>query len=206
VIHLYEGSHRTSVPFLYEEAFQWYPSFDQLGDLIERPDPSPALNLLKDVLDHLTGECGWPPHRIHFFGFAQGGSVAAEVCLQWWRRELELSSQSRATDKKNPLRALGSLVTVSGSLLSYPTLSKPCDTPVLVFHRPHELKEGALDAFRRGFSRVKDIERVGEGMPRASLREEWQPIMEFWSEVLGRRPAGGDLYEVMTGMDSHDRV
>jgi len=128
------------------------------------------------------------------------------VCLPWWRRELELSSQSRTTDKKKPLRALGSLVTVSGSLLSYPTLSKPCDTPVLVFHRPHELKEGALDAFRRGFSRVKDIERIGEGMPRASLREEWQPIMEFWSEVLGRRPAGGDLYEVMTGMDSHDRV
>ncbi|KAG0704137.1 hypothetical protein DFH29DRAFT_393054 [Suillus ampliporus] len=188
------------IPFLYEQAFQWYPSFDQLGDLIERPDPSPALNLFKDVLDHLTGECGWPPHRIHLFGFAQGGSVAAEACLQWWRRELELSSL-RVTDKETPVRPLGSLVTISGPLLSYPTLSKPCETPVLVFHRPHELKNGALAAFRKGFSRVKDVERAGEGMPRANLREEWQPIMEFWSEVLGRR-SGDGLYEVTTGMTS----
>ncbi|OAX36903.1 alpha/beta-hydrolase [Rhizopogon vinicolor AM-OR11-026] len=189
------------IPFLYEEAFQWYPSFDQLGDLIERPNPTPALNLLKDVLNHLTGECGWPPHRIHFFGFAQGGSVAAEACLQWWRRELELSSQSCATDKQTSVRPLGSLVTVSGPLLSYPTLSKSCETPVLVFHRQHELKNGTLDAFRKGFSRVKDVECVGEGMPRASSREEWQPIMQFWSEVLGRRPADG-LYEVRTGVES----
>lgn len=184
------------VPFLYEQAFQWYPSFDQLGDLIERPDPSPALNLLKNVLNHLTGECGWPPHRIHLFGFAQGGSVAAEACLQWWRRELELSSQSRMT--KTSVRPLGSLVTISGPLLSYPTLSKSCETPVLVFRRPRELKNGALDAFRKGFFRVKDVERAGEGMPRASLKDEWQPILEFWSEVLGWRPGDG-LYEVTTG-------
>ncbi|KAG1737499.1 uncharacterized protein EDB91DRAFT_1140192 [Suillus paluster] len=184
------------IPFLYEQAFQWYPSFDQLGDLVERPDPSPALNLFKDVLSHLTGDCGWPPHRIHLFGFAQGGSVAAEACVQWWRRELELS---RVTDKETPARPLGSLVTVSGPLLSYPTLSKPCETPVLVFRRPREFKNGALDAFRKGFSNVKDVERAGEGMPRASLREEWQPIMEFWSEMLGQRPAD-DLYEVTTEM------
>lgn len=201
LIHLYKVWHCTSIPFLYEEAYQWYPSFDQLGDLIERPDPTSSLNLLKDVLNHLTGECGWPPHRIHFFGFAQGGSVAAEASLQWWRRELELSSQSRVTDKQTPVRPLGSLVTISGPLLSYPTLSKPCETPVFVFRRPRELKNGALDAFRKGFSRVKDVECVGEGMPRANLREEWQPIMQFWSEVLGRRPGDG-LYEVKTGLES----
>ncbi|KAG2064575.1 hypothetical protein BDR04DRAFT_1109915 [Suillus decipiens] len=189
------------VPFLYEQAFQWYPSFDQLGDLIERPDPSPALNLLKNVFGHLTGECGWPPHRIHLFGFAQGGSIAAEACLQWWRHELELSSQSRMTDKETPVRPLGSLVTISGPLLSYPTPSKLCETPILVFRRPRELKSGALNAFRKGFSRLKDVERAGEGMPRANLREEWQPILEFWSEVLGWRPADG-LHEVMTGRSS----
>jgi hypothetical protein len=99
------------------------------------------------------------------------------------------------TDKETHVRPLGSLVIISGPLLSYPTLSKPCETPILVFRRPHELKTGALDAFRRGFSRVKDVERAGEGMPRASLREEWQPILEFWGEVLGWRPGDG-LYEV----------
>lgn len=99
------------------------------------------------------------------------------------------------TNKETHVRPLGSLVIISGPLLSYPTLSKPCETPILVFRRPRELKNGALDAFRKGFSRVKDVERAGEGMPRASLREEWQPILEFWSEVLGWRPGDG-LYEV----------
>lgn len=33
-------------------------------------------------------------------------------------------------------------------------------------------------------------------MPRS--REEWEPIMRFWSEKLSRRQVGG-LYEVMSG-------
>jgi hypothetical protein len=86
------------------------------------------------------------------------------------------------TNKESLARPLGSLVTISGPLLSYPTFSKLCETPVLVFRRPGELKNGALNAFRKGFSRVKDVERAGEGMLRASSREEWQPILEFWSE------------------------
>lgn len=37
----------------------------------------------------------------------------------------------------------------------------------------------------------------GEGMPRS--KEEFEPIMRFWSEQLGRRQMDG-LYEVMSGM------
>ncbi|KAG6335176.1 hypothetical protein ID866_3920 [Astraeus odoratus] len=41
------------IPFLYEQAYQWYTSFDPLGDLIERPNPTSALDLLSSVFDHL---------------------------------------------------------------------------------------------------------------------------------------------------------
>ena len=36
-------------------------------------------------------------------------------------------------------------------------------------------------------------------MPRS--RDEWAPIMEFWSQRLGRRAPqdSGDLYEVLSG-------
>jgi hypothetical protein len=35
-----------------------------------------------------------------------------------------------------------------------------------------------------------------QGMP--GSREEWEPIMRFWSQVLSKRQVEG-LYEVMTG-------
>ncbi|EGO01078.1 hypothetical protein SERLA73DRAFT_50932 [Serpula lacrymans var. lacrymans S7.3] len=185
------------IPFLYEQAFQWYPSFDPLGELIDRPNPTPALDLTLKVLNHLIQDCSWPPHRIHLFGFAQGGSVAAELCIKWWKQEAEKHVKSPGT----PIRALGSLVTVSGPLLSYPTLSKACSTPVLVFHRPapseSALPSSAMTAFGRAFGRIKEVKMSGEGMPRS--RDEWEPIMRFWSEQLGRRQGNG-LYEVMTGV------
>ncbi|OBZ74866.1 hypothetical protein A0H81_05128 [Grifola frondosa] len=110
------------IPYLYEQAFQWYESFDPLGELLERPNPTPALDLMMKVLSHLTKDCSWPPHRIHFFGFAQGGSVAVELVLKWWRAELEQQTKS---DGQRVARPLGSVVSVSGPLLSYPTIP-PC--------------------------------------------------------------------------------
>ncbi|KAH9829261.1 uncharacterized protein C8Q71DRAFT_718508 [Rhodofomes roseus] len=185
------------IPFLYEQAFQWYTSFDPLGELLEQPNPTPALDLLDRVLAHLTGDCAWPPGRIHLFGFAQGGTVAAEYTLRWWRAELE---RQRA-DAGYALRPLGTVVSVSGSLLSYPTLSTLCPTPVLLFHRapPAEsaLKAADLSAFRKGFSHFVEVQRGSrDGMP--ASKDEWEPIMRFWSERLSKRPMEG-LYEVMSG-------
>lgn len=37
------------------------------------------------------------------------------------------------------------------------------------------------------------------GMP--ASKEEWEPIMRFWSEKLRRRQAEG-LYEVMSGLST----
>ena len=158
------------------------------------------------MLDHLVNDCGWPAPRIHLFGFAQGGSVAAESALKWWRRHLELQQQQqqqqKSADNNNTtlVLPLGSVVTIGGPLLSYPTLSSVCPTPILVFHRPQPaepfLPGDALPAFKKGFSRVLDVKMSGVGMPRS--KDEWYPIMELWSERLGRRQVDG-LYEVMTG-------
>ncbi|KAH8990820.1 hypothetical protein EDB92DRAFT_2053993 [Lactarius akahatsu] len=155
------------IPYLYEQAFQWYPSFDPLGDVLAAP--------------------------------RSGGSVAAESAQKWWRRALQLQQTSDNTS----LQPFGSVVTVGGPLLSYPTLSALCTTPVLVFHRPPpaepSLPRDALPAFRKGFTRVIDVEKSGEGMPRS--RDEWHPIMQLWSERLGRRQVDG-FYEVMTGANA----
>lgn len=182
------------VPFLEEEAFQWYPSFDQLGELINRPNPTPALDLVVKVLNHLTVECAWPSQRIHLFGFAQGGTVAAETGLMWWKL-----SQIKPEDSPQA-QTLGSIVTVSGPLISYPTMTKLSPTPLLVFHRtaPSEsaLPSSAMAAFKKGYSHVKEIKIGGDGMPRS--KDEWEGIMTFWSERLGRR-LGEDMYEVVSG-------
>ncbi|TFK83627.1 hypothetical protein K466DRAFT_567709 [Polyporus arcularius HHB13444] len=195
------------IPFLYEQAFQWYTSFDPLGELLEHPNPTPALELMDKVVNHLIKDCAWPPHRIHLFGFAQGGTVAAEFALKYWRTELSLqqkslpSSEDLASHTLTAPRALGSVVSVSGPLLSYPTPPKPCPTPVLIFHRPppaeSALPSGAIASFKKGFAKVEEVKMKGEGMPRS--KEEFAPIMRFWSEHLGRRQMEG-LYEVMSGM------
>ncbi|KAI0713042.1 hypothetical protein C8T65DRAFT_707898 [Cerioporus squamosus] len=195
------------IPYLYEQAFQWYTSFDPLGELIEHPNPTPALELMDKVIDHLTKDCAWPPHRIHFFGFAQGGTVAAEFALKYWRTQFSLhqkslpSAEDSVSSTATAPGALGSVVSVSGPLLSYPTPPKPCPTPVLLFHRPppaeSALPSGAIAALKKGFAKVEEVKMKGEGMPRS--KEEFEPIMRFWSEHLGRRQMDG-LYEVMSGM------
>ncbi|KAI0669116.1 hypothetical protein C8Q78DRAFT_978867 [Trametes maxima] len=193
------------VPYLYEEAYQWYESFDPLGELLERPNPTPAIDLLTKVLEHLVKGCAWPPVRIHLFGFAQGGSVAAESALKYWRSELSLQQKSLPSPPHqnsggyNP-RSLGSVVSVSGPLLSYPTLKTPSPTPLLIFHRPppaeSALRPSAVGELKKGYAKVEEVKMEGEGMPRS--KAEWEPIMRFWSERLGRRPLEG-LYEVMAG-------
>ncbi|KAG8842668.1 hypothetical protein FRB91_004004, partial [Serendipita sp. 411] len=99
------------IPFLLEDdpqGFQWYPTYSPLGELLPNPNPSSTLEDLTRLLVHLVEECNWSSERIHLFGFGQGGSIATELGLQWNR-----------THRKD----LGSVITVSGPLLSYPTTS-----------------------------------------------------------------------------------
>ncbi|KAI6126871.1 hypothetical protein F5141DRAFT_997358 [Pisolithus sp. B1] len=183
------------IPFLYEQAYQWYTSFDPLGDLIERPKPTPALDLLRIVIAHLVDDCNWLPLRIHLFGFAQGGSVAVESVISWWKCEL---SRTRKLPAASLVR-LDQLLRLAVPLLSYPTLEKPCPTRLLVFHRG-SLCKSASTSFSKAFARVQEVERRNSGQDERMpcSKDEWEPIMRFWSEVLGRR-TGEDLYEVMSG-------
>lgn len=168
---------------------------------MRNPDPSFAVVALTRTLLHLVEQCGWPADRIHLFGFAQGGTVAAETILRWSRLQ---SGQSKTT------APLASFVSVGGPLLSFPTLSKEassarCPTPVLYVHRSGDSK--SVTTLRRGYSEVRETKLGGlggggeESMPKS--RDEWQRIMQFWSERLHRRvlgaDGGGSLYEVLTG-------
>ncbi|KAI0820505.1 hypothetical protein BC628DRAFT_848418 [Trametes gibbosa] len=193
------------IPFLYEEAYQWYTSFDPLGELLAQPNPTPALELIARVVEHLVRDCAWPPHRIHLFGFAQGGSVAAEFALRYWRTAQALhpksfSSTMDSASSSAGLPWLGSVISISGPLLSYPTVQKQCPTPLLIFHRPAPadtaMPSDAVTGLKKGFAKVEEVKMKGDGMPRS--RDEWEPIMRFWSDHLGRRPIDG-LYEVMSG-------
>lgn len=125
--------------------------------------------------------------------------MAAEFGVMWWKSELERIAKAKQDDP----RSLGSIVTISGSLLSYPTPSKLNKTPILVYHRPEtsesSLSTGAITAFKKAFEDFNEVRIKGkkvEGMP--SSKDEWEPIMRLWSERLGRRQTEG-LYEVMSG-------
>ncbi|KAF9777524.1 hypothetical protein BJ322DRAFT_1206587 [Thelephora terrestris] len=146
------------IPYLYEEAFQWYESFDPLGDILPNPNPTPALDLLAKIFDHLINDCRWSP-------------------LNQLQKNFDSS-----------ISPLGSVVSVCGPLLSYPTLKSACPVPLLLFHRspPADLQ--------KRLGSIRDIQVGGEGMPRS--KKEWEHMMRFWSEQLGRRHVSG-LYEVM---------
>ena len=192
------------MPFLYEESYQWFTSFDDLGEIIDRPNPTPALQYLSNIIDHLINDCAWPLHRIHLFGFAQGGSVAAELVVDHWKQQQLRASFDNKQDGQASLLSVsfGSIVTVSGPLLSYPTISTLSSTPILVAHRSPAsdmaLPPGAFTAFNKAFSSVTESKMEAKGMGMPASKQEWDPIMRFWSEHLARRQVEG-LYEVMSG-------
>ena len=136
--------------------------------MIANPDPTEILDSLYKVLEHLTTDCQWPTSAIHIFGFAQGGSVTAELALQWSRNQTEASK-----------KALGSIVSVAGPLLSFPTLAERSATPCLLWRRSAEAGTAA-PAFRKGFTNAEEVimRTPGrQGMPRD--QSEWLPIMKW---------------------------
>jgi len=186
----------SKIPYLYEDAFQWYESFDPLGELLASPNPTPALDVMDQVLDYLISSCSWPPERIHLFGYAQGGSVAAEIALRRWKASVSSLSPGSSNVAKLPL---GSIVAVDGPLLSYPTLKPPCAIPALYCHHSKQEPSSAVMSFRKGFSFVNEVQFPGQdGMPRN--KGEWDKIVTIWSRMLSSRlPEMEGLYPVLSG-------
>jgi hypothetical protein len=157
--------------------------------VIRNPNPSATLHLLTKVVRYLTAPLpssatppsssssapppgtglGWSPSQIHLFGYAQGGSCAAEFALSWSR--------------SHPQTPLGSVVAVSAPLLSHPTLSQKSKTKVALVYRKsvQEEREVAVSSWKKGFEVVKEIKLEGdrgrEGMPRGM--DEWREIMRY---------------------------
>lgn len=188
---------------MYEEAYQWYPSFDDLGEPIVHPNPATGVALLTSTITHLTTACGWTARQIHLFGFAQGGSVALETCITLWKARPRLLTE--AEEASAAAGVLGSVVSVGGPVLLHHAISTPCAIPALVLHRapPSALALDAagtqLAALRKLFGPMREV-GLGSGESMPASREEWTPVMEFWSERLGKRTGQeGGLYEVVSG-------
>jgi len=160
-----------------------------MGEVLERPDPTPALDVLERVVEHLTIKCLWPINHIHVFGFAQGGSVASELALRQWRK------------KRDPASSFASVVSIEGPLLSFPTLKPLCATPAVYFHRSQHVNDPAVAAFQRGFSDLKAVKASASargGMPKS--KEEWSGVIQFWGRVLiSRMPDIDGLHSVISG-------
>lgn len=197
--------------------------------MIVNPNPAAAVHLLVKLLEHLTAPvsssststprtsastgCGWHPSQIHLFGYGQGGTCAGELALAWAKARLSAAAVPPPSDNKENAGAarahLGSLVAVSAPLLSYPTPASDRRLnrmPVLLVYRPREERNVDVASWVRSFVPRCDalrLTRDGEGMLRG--RDEWMPVMRFWSEVLGRKSAlelSGEVYEVTGGAPS----
>ncbi|KAH9808881.1 Phospholipase/Carboxylesterase [Melampsora americana] len=175
------------VPLLEEEAFQWWDSFDPLtGDPVTNPNPSKSLSRLNAVLDHLlSNKIGWHASTIHLFGFAQGGSCAAELLVNRTRK-VEAPNGSNQLTRPD----LGSLVTISGPLLSLPTISPETrsQTPTLLWVRKHEDTIGRWRAsFAKGFTFVEHFTASipgQDGQPSMPRGQEWDPVMKYAFNLL----------------------
>ena len=137
--------------------------------------------------------------------------MATEFVIDLWKqrqlrmkKSIDSSSLNRSLGQEESV-SFGSIVTISGPLLSYPTISTLCPTPVLVTHRspPSDmaLPPGAFTAFNKAFDSVTESKMETKGMGMPASKQEWNPVMRFWSQHLARRQVEG-LYEVMSGSGS----
>ncbi|SOV01902.1 uncharacterized protein UDID_08185 [Ustilago sp. UG-2017a] len=177
-----------AVPFLDGgKHWMWYPSFDQFGELLTQPNPSTTLQNMVSVLEHLTEKCGWSPSSIHIFGFGQGATIALETLVSWSKTH------------PNPTERLGSIVSISGEILSHPATTITTATPVLQIYRSRTgiARETATKwaSFRKAFGSAFSLQRLNvteQGSDEAMLRGgwgEWDGVIQFWSKFLRNRSA-----------------
>lgn len=184
------------VPLLEEEAWMWWDTFDMLGELIPNPDPTPAIGVLQHLLHYLCapeeqGGCAWKAENIHLFGFGQGGSLVLETAVA-----------------RRP-EPLGSVVSVNGPLLSFPTFSPSLTTPLCYVTRfaPPVLSSSSqarsqLTAISKAFAHVTQLNYPPKSVPmdeRMIQGPEWRDLHTFWAKFWRTRSAWeleGKLYTV----------
>ncbi|KAF4989729.1 hypothetical protein FDECE_14611 [Fusarium decemcellulare] len=155
------------------------------GDLTEDPGFEKAR---KAVMERLIGEvlidkCGWEMRDIIFFGFGQGGSLALGLAssLRQAARVTDITEGERQSPGNTNFKGA---ISIGGPLPQsmVPTVSsrEKSRTNVLVC----QLNEDAVDAVKREFEDVRDVQwkRREVAMPRD--REEVLPLMQFFADRL----------------------
>lgn len=166
------------VPFLDGPHWMWYSSFDRFGELLTKPNPTATVAGFEAVLEHLVGKCGWSSSSIHTFGFGQGATIALETLVSW---------------TKSHKQPLGTIVSISGELISHPTLDKPSPTPILHIYRsltdiPQTASKWASHRKASSALTLHRLPLTPDGQEEAMLRgKEWDKVMRFWSRFLRNR-------------------
>lgn len=184
------------LPLMDGPSCSWYNTFDRMFNPIPHPDPTKHVPMLRKLLETLTSsEIGWDLHRIHLFGWGQGGSMA-----------LELAKSVTVKPLGDTVKRLGSVISICGPLLpTASSVSTPGQTPALLFTRlppqaaAHRRQKGDLQAVCKELEVINGEKgRGGEDMPRG--RVEWEGIMKFWGNVLAKDEGWkgkGEVYEVV---------
>jgi len=126
--------------------------------------------------------------------------MALELALDIGKKPLtsSLSDTSESDGKR-----LGSVTAICGDLISFPASPLDLETPVAFFTRLNpqsQIGQKAANGVKRAFKTVHVITAKGGGGDMPKGRDEWEGVMKFWGEVLGREEAwkgGGEVFEVV---------
>jgi len=194
-------------------------------EMMQSPEPpslSELLPLLQRIIDTVTHASHRESDTVHLLGVGEGGSLAAQIAVEIGKRAKSALTNSDAATTGG---FLGSVVTINGPLISYPTTDTHYPTPLFHFERTGASGPTSSDTskaykhFKRAFSDMYEQRLKGEGMPRfVSAKkmgsqedvDEWSEIIKFWrgdqkskdvskySGVLKSRHEG-DWYPVIPG-------
>ncbi|KAF9201757.1 hypothetical protein BGZ49_008032 [Haplosporangium sp. Z 27] len=191
----------TPVPYLEEEGWQWFPSFNNLtGELLGPDSPERMLQIrqlvrpeLISFIRHCKTHSGFEERKISLFGFSQGAEIALDLA---------------AFGGFN----LRSVISIAGYMMEETQNNEPVmkklNTRVMVMQGDKDEVRSIKDAkdkfkyIQRIFGKTNSEQMIVEGMGHGMPANEagWRPLMEFFAQNLDSRSVGlesmSDVYEV----------
>ncbi|KAG0214934.1 hypothetical protein BGX28_001140 [Mortierella sp. GBA30] len=180
----------TPVPYLEEEGWQWFPSFNNMtGELLGPGSPERMLQVkqlirpaLVKFLKHCIDYCGFTSQKIVLFGFSQGAEIALDL----------------AAFGGLDLRAV---MSIAGYFMDESQNDEPAtklNTRVMIVQGDKDDLRSVKDAkdkfkyvqrvFGKANTAHKIVEGMGHGMP--CNEPGWRPLMEFFATNLHHRSTG----------------
>ncbi|KAF9195702.1 hypothetical protein BGZ50_003872 [Haplosporangium sp. Z 11] len=180
----------TPVPYLEEEGWQWFPSFNNLtGELLGPESPERMIQVkqlvrpaLVKFLKHCVDHCGFSSRKISLFGFSQGAQIALDV----------------AAFGGVDLRAV---ISVAGYFMEESQNETPAttlNTNVLIVQgdkddlRPVKEAKDKFKYIQRIFGKANAEQIIVEGMGHSMPSNEpgWRALMQFFAKILDSRSTG----------------